>query len=130
MLPCCSFFVLFCSLLDLLDSVCAAQARKHQARAEKICAIALQQITQYIASWGDYFFDTHRLPSPSSCLASLSAREGRGEEEEEGEEQQRAIRDKLRGMGREVAAAKEGWSSDAQVLVVQSVGAIFSLIHN
>ena len=97
------------------------QARKQNARAQKICAVALQQISQYITAWGEVFFQTHQLPAlkdeesegegeGGSAAASASASVCASSSEH-----RRALVNKLQGMWQEVRGAQAEWEGQAQV---------------
>lgn len=98
-------------MIHISNLVCLTlQARKQHSRAEKICNIALDQITQYISSWGNYYYLTYQLPLPSILE--------NGEDEEVGEEG-KVIRSKLRVIQEEVESTVANWEEATKVLDLQ-----------
>lgn len=103
------------------------QARKQHARAQKICDVALQQVSQYVSAWGEVFFQTHKLPSLKAEEAVVVVEEVEGDQSGGGNgdepaasssvssEHRRALMIRLQGMWREVRSAQEEWRGQAQV---------------
>jgi hypothetical protein len=96
----CAFLML--SLLSI--AMLLLQARKLQAKSEKICSIALMQITKYLSDWGTELFEMYKLPSLDTKESSTTV----------SSIHHKAILDRLLVMRNEVVATQKEWKNTLQ----------------
>jgi len=104
--------VLISTLMNELQQIRASrEARKQQARSEKICSIALQQISCYVKDWGDYFFEMNKLPLLWETVVDKRAAEFTT---------QRSILGKIEEMSNDIAITHSQWNEEAQVRILEN----------